>query len=994
LRVPQSTDTTTSAYRFSMSFLAFEDPITRVTESLEEQGAGSTAQTRATALGASLQTMCGTSLSSGTYLTGIRTAGVGTDLAVIGGKFLVTNNTAPTFTVNGNIQKSFSSVNGLIDGKFQALMGATLSANLSGTPTNGSDVIINADGSLSINPKVNLRTTDGFNYTVSDGSCTSKLRPASISIQNAETWFVKNDVAISGDGRLTSPFKALLEAQNISSTGDSIYVFNGDNTTTGQNAGISLKVSQKLLGQGVALIVGGDTIVTAGLSAKIGNAAGNGVTLNTNNELRGLDITTSGVGNNGISSSGFGTLTAGNVSISSSSGPALNLTNGTLNSTFTSITSSNSSTLGINLNNISGTLSIAGGSISGSSGVAFNAQGTLGTTSYAGNISKTSAGKVVSVSGATGGNLALSGNLICTTNCTGLDVLNNTAGTITFSGSSKSFSTGTNTAINLSSNTGATINFTNGGLAIATTSATGFNAIGGGNVSTQGAGNTISSGTGTALNVANTTIVASNLNFTSISANGGTNAIVLANTGSSGGLNVTGDGTNNASGGLIQNITNAGISLTSTQNVSLTSMKIQNTAMSGINGTLVTNFSFINGTIDNSGTAGVVGVEQPYSNIAFNTNETTATNITGTLTVTGSTLTNAFSGGVDIRAAAGTLSNAIISNNTITSSTLCDGGGAPPCSAPPYRSRGQGINIVGIGSLSATFSLTKATIANNTIQNFPTGAGIQIVGSNASGDATTGGPQATFGIPNDASNLISITGNVIRGFSSTVRINTSAIIYSIGGRARGNVDISSNGTVANPLSNSVGTTILVGINGLASATVTTNNNVIVANNSLGSNGIAGGIGVTFAANNAASMTWTINNNNISAVDGNDILAVSRSGTGGTGVLRVKIQNNTVAAPLGGVRPGIRVDSGNGTSLNDTVCLNISGNSSAGSGGTNGIGLRKQGTVATTHTFGINGLSPSPTGTPTVENVINGLNPAGNGTLLISATSGFTSCVLP
>jgi hypothetical protein len=572
LRVPQSTDTTTTAYRFSMSFLAFEDPITRVTESLEEQGAGSTAQTRATALGASLQTMCGTSLSSGTYLTGIRTAGVGTDLAVIGGKFLVTNNTTPTFTVNGNIQKSFSSVNGLIDGRFQALMGATLSANLSGTPTNGSDVIINADGSLSINPKVNLRTTDGFNYNVSDGSCTSKLRPASISIQNAETWFVKNDIAISGDGRFTSPFKTLLEAQNISSTGDSIYVFNGDNTTTGQNAGITLKASQKLLGQGMALIVGGDTIVTAGLSAKIGNATGNGVTLNTNNELRGLDITTSGVGNNGISSSGFGTLTAGNVSISSSSGPALNLTNGTLNSTFTSISSSNSSTVGINLNNISGTLSIAGGSISGSSGVAFNAQGTLGTTSYAGSISKTSAGKVVSVSGATGGNLTLSGNLLCNTSCTGLDVLNNTAGTITFSGSSKSFNTGTNTAINLSSNTGATINFTNGGLAIATTSATGFNAIGGGNVSTQGSGNTISSGTGTALNVANTTIGASNLNFTSISANGGTNAIVLSNTGSSGGLTVTGTGTA-SSGGTIQNGV-IGISLTNTRNVSLSRMQL------------------------------------------------------------------------------------------------------------------------------------------------------------------------------------------------------------------------------------------------------------------------------------------------------------------------------------------------------------------------------------------------------------------------------------
>ena len=150
----------------------------------------------------------------------------------------------------------------------------------------------------------------------------------------------------------------------------------------------------------------------------------------------------------------------------------------------------------------------------------------------------------------------------------------------------------------------------------------------------------------------------------------------------------------------------------------------------------------------------------------------------------------------------------------------------------------------------------------------------------------------------------------------------------------------------------------------------------------------------FAANNVLSLTWNIIGNTISAVDGNGISAVARSGTGGSGTLNVKIQNNTVAAPLTGNRPGIRVDSGNASSLNDTVCVNISGNTSAFSGAASGIGLRKQGTVAATNAFGINGLTPSPTGTPTVESFINTLNPAGNGTFLISASSGFTSCNLP
>jgi len=65
----------------------------------------------------------------------------------------------------------------------------------------------------------------------------------------------------------------------------------------------------------------------------------------------------------------------------------------------------------------------------------------------------------------------------------------------------------------------------------------------------------------------------------------------------------------------------------------------------------------------------------------------------------------------------------------------------------------------------------------------------------------------------------------------------------------------------------------------------------------------------------------------------------------------------------------------------------------------GIGLRKQGTVSTTHDFGVNGMAA--TSTTGVETYVDGLNPAssvnpGTGlrTLLISATSGFSNCSLP
>jgi len=149
-----------------------------------------------------------------------------------------------------------------------------------------------------------------------------------------------------------------------------------------------------------------------------------------------------------------------------------------------------------------------------------------------------------------------------------------------------------------------------------------------------------------------------------------------------------------------------------------------------------------------------------------------------------------------------------------------------------------------------------------------------------------------------------------------------------------------------------------------------------------------GVDQVTAAADTPVLNATITGNTISLVDGNGILATARNSNG---TLQAKIQNNIVAAPLSGVRPGIRVDSGNGLG-NALVCLNISGNTSAGSGGSLGIGLRKQGTLPGTNAFGVNGMAA--TSSPGVETYVNGLNPAGGGTVLLSATSGFTNCSLP
>jgi len=175
------------------------------------------------------------------------------------------------------------------------------------------------------------------------------------------------------------------------------------------------------------------------------------------------------------------------------------------------------------------------------------------------------------------------------------------------------------------------------------------------------------------------------------------------------------------------------------------------------------------------------------------------------------------------------------------------------------------------------------------------------------------------------------------------------------------------------------------------------NNKIVATHTAnlgGGNGIAGGNGVAGAGNAwTPDLTLTVTNNTISGTDGNGILLVGR---GTTGVFDLKIANNNVGAAVnvgGTARQGIRVDAGNAASADDLVCLNISGNTSAGSNGASGLGVRKQGTVQTTNDFGIQGIGGNPNNAA-VQTFINGNNPAGGGTDIISGNNYSTCSTAP
>jgi len=838
----------------------------------------------------------------------------------------------------------------------------------------GGTVSMNANGSFSFQPAVGA-TSGGFQYTITDGTATATAT-VSITIHDM-IWYVNGSAPAGGNGTSIAPFNGFTSLSglgDVDGVGDYIFVHNSNVTGS-----ILLESSQKLWGEGVGLIIPRNlngngfpaTLVGAGPRPNVSSPS---------------DVV--------IASSVTGVEIAG-LNLSSATGNGIEVT----------------SILG---NPASATIYSNEILAAGQEGIDINAFSSVGTTVSIDNTSVTSTGDGVNLL-ATDGTVVFSYNngTIHSTSGNGLVVDGSTADTLVVNGLSNVTINGNTagngvsiTAARFDANAGtAAFELLNagamnvgasgnpvGGAAVTMSTVSGDLAFGSLNAygSTTGVtiagsglftgaagmqvtsgGGTISAAAGIGLSLTNGTIGAANLSFTSISSTGGANGILLNNTGTAGGLKVLGTGSA-ASGGTIQSTAGHGVSLTSTWGPSFNNVAVLNTGGSGVKGAQVIDFTFTNGSIDNSGTGG--GADE--SNIAFNAfSSGTERNLSGNVTITGNALTNALWHGVDVRNFDGTLSDMNVSNNTITSSTST------------ATSKGSAIRVQALGSSSTVSHLTRGSFANNVISNFPSGAGIQVHGGNT---AAAGSP-GTVGTAGSATDIISITGNRIQGFSAASRMGSSAILTTVSGRGQGNFDISANGTGGNPLTNIAGTVIGVGVNGLATATVTTNNNVIVANNSFASNGIGGGTGITFANTDTPNLTWTISGNSISAVDGNGILTVARSATG---TLKLRITNNTVAAPLTGFRQGIRVDAGNAASVNDSVCLDISGNTSAGSGGATGIGLRKQGVNTAINAFGIQGLSPSPTGTPVVETYVDSQNPAGGGTLLLSATSGFTACTFP
>ena len=288
--------------------------------------------------------------------------------------------------------------------------------------TLGGTITIEADGNFTYHPDdVDTGVTDTFTYRVCDASpCNSGTVANATGILSlpiaGQVWYVRNNEPAGGDGTSDAPFDTLVEAETASQTGDTVYVFDGNNTTTNLNTGYVMEASERLIGEGRPLTLdpdGGGSLPTETLFP--GNAA-NVPTLTASNEdvvvlaasvtVDGFTIDPAGTGGGIAGGPGASGVAAGNVTVSrvdvvdtgtAGTQPGIDMDGTTGTNTFTAVTVTNggsATAIGVRLNS-AGTVvftNTATNTIATTGAKALDAAGTNLSTSRWNDITVTASG--------------------------------------------------------------------------------------------------------------------------------------------------------------------------------------------------------------------------------------------------------------------------------------------------------------------------------------------------------------------------------------------------------------------------------------------------------------------------------------------------------------------------------------------------------------------------------------------------------------------------
>jgi hypothetical protein len=473
-------------------------------------------------------------------------------------------------------------------------------------------------------------------------------------------------------------------------------------------------------------------------------------------------------------------------------------------------------------------------------------------------------------------------------------------------------------------------------------------------VNIGGISSTIDATGGAALRVINTTIGSGGITFQSISASGATNGILLDNTGSQGGLTVTGDGLSsttggNGSGGNIDNSTGAGIFLKDTRDISLSAMIIEDGLDDGLFGRGVVNFSVAFSTVQRNGNA-----SPKESGIQLGDNAAGINGAIGSVSIIDSRFDGNRNFGIDIDHGSDTITSLTVSGNTISN-----------------QISGSGLSFEGVSSSA----VTSATISGNTFMG------------NMSGSIL-------FDVTDDASADVDITGNVASGDNDFGQVTANR-------RATLTFDILNNGSAGTPMTfDNIGITVNLLTSSEASALLkgTIDNNFVNVTSATGT-----GQSVSVAANGAGTLTAKITNNTLNNAGFREgILVIGREGSP---VLNATITGNIVSTTNGfSADRAIVVQAGAAPGDSPTVCVDIGGSTPSlrntiSSTGFPSSALRVR--LRKSSTFRLPGFAGSGTSTGDVESYLDGRNTfaAGNssgGTTIDSglAFTGGGACVEP
>jgi VCBS repeat-containing protein len=781
-----------------------------------------------------------------------------------------------SYSASGNITLNVPAATGLLanDTDDQPLgggAGETHVSAFSAASLHGGTVSVNPDGSFSYTSAAGYNGPDSFTYTITDSEGLSDSATVTLTVGQS-VWFIDNStVGTSANlGTEADPytsiaaFNAAQGTANGPAAGETVYLREGTGTYA-EADGLNLLDGQTVIGGGEDLIIAGHTIETATGRPTIVVVGADGVDVAHNNTLAGFDVSTAGGVGIADSNGSVGTLHVSDVGVSGS-GQIVDIDQG--------------GTLNVTLNSASST---------GSSGGAIDLEGVGGSFTVAGivAISGTQSGGGVNVTGASSVAVALNGG--------------------------GSIATGAADAINFVGNTGSL--HIGGNLLLTTTTGIGLDASGGGTVDATGANNRIVSAGGTALNVVGTTIGTADLNFQSISATGGVNGIVLQNTGSAGGLNVTGTGAG-GSGGTIQNTSGAGVVATNTQDLNLSWMVVSNTGGAGIlatnlrgansvtattisgygasggnihngitivnNNTNMTSFTFANGTITNGATgADGIGMEaQGTSNMSLRV----ANSLFSGLAFDGVQVNGVSSstGTVNVVIADSSFANALVGGNggvvltSLGSMTL-----NAAVERTSFHDIMRGVTTLGAITASNGGSATQnLTINDNVIQDLAGSRGITFTA-----DAGT----SHLKIDNNTIDRLGSNSKAAININLTNTANATAVVTNNSIGQHGNLWSAGTGT-ANAL--------LLQAQNTATLGTLVDGNTISGNTSVEL--------VRLRAINSSTVSSTVSHNSLSDTAGTHLEFDASTGTGGTagGTINLNMFANTLpAAGVGVIRLG-------------------------------------------------------------------------------------------